>query len=145
MPERFQRRATELVKGLESKSYKGWLRELGVLKRGLRGDLIVLCNYLKGGCGWVGVSLFFQVKSDRKRGNCFKLHQSTFRLNIKKNFSLKGLSIIGTGSLWNWWNYLLGMELTSLGILKTCKVSTQGYGLVVSLAVLGYRLDLMIL
>lgn len=83
-----KREATKLMRSLEHKSYMGeQMRDLGYFsleKRRLMGDLIALCNDLKGGFGGVGGQPLISSYSDTVRSVGLKLHQSRFRLRNRR-------------------------------------------------------------
>ena len=72
--ERAQRRATDMIRGLEHFPYKDRLRELDLFsleKRRLQGDQIAAFQYLKGAFKQEGSQLFTRMDNSRTRRNGF--------------------------------------------------------------------------
>uniref|UniRef100_A0A803KBH9 Reverse transcriptase domain-containing protein n=1 Tax=Xenopus tropicalis TaxID=8364 RepID=A0A803KBH9_XENTR len=87
--ERVQRRATKLVKGMESLSYEERLAKLGLFtleKRRLRGDMITMYKYIRGSYNNLSNVLFTSRSFQRTRGHPLRLEEGRFHLNIRKGF-----------------------------------------------------------
>ncbi|KAK4812701.1 hypothetical protein QYF61_013726 [Mycteria americana] len=103
--ERVQRRATKMSKGLGSLLCESRLRQLGLfsLEKRLRGHLIIVFQYLKGGYKKDGDSLFTRSHVEKTRSNGYKLLLGRFQLDTRGQFFT-----VRTTSHWNnlprkWW------------------------------------------
>jgi len=111
--EAVQWRATKMIKGLEERLSNLSLFNLG--KKRLKGELINVYKYLKGGGRQMGEArLFSVVCSDSARSNDLKLEHRKFHTNTWKNFF--------TVRVKEHWNRVPreAVESPSMEIFKTC-------------------------
>ncbi|GAB0208708.1 hypothetical protein GRJ2_003336500 [Grus japonensis] len=106
----------KMIKGLENLPYEERLKELGLFsleKRRLRGNLVTIFQYLKGGYKEDGDSLFTKNHMEKTRGNGYQLHGERFLLDIRQ-------TIFFTARTINHWNNLPRdmVESPSLEVFK---------------------------
>ena len=114
--EHIQKRATEMIPGMECLPYEDSLRQLGLFsmeKRRLQGDLGAAFQYQKGSYKKEGDRLFSRVCCDRTRRNGFKLKERRFVLHIKNK-----LFTVRVERHWN----RLSRDVVDTLSLKTIKV-----------------------
>jgi len=78
-----------MSRGLGHLSSEERLRELGLFspdKRRCQGHFTAAFQHLDGSYKKAGEELFARARSDRTRGNGFKLKEGRFRLNRRKKF-----------------------------------------------------------
>ena len=89
LPERDQKRATEKINGLDNLPYEDGRTNMGLFrlgKRRLRGDLIHVYKYLKGGRRQMYEARHFSILySNKMRSNDLKFEHRKFHTNMWKN------------------------------------------------------------
>lgn len=86
--ERVQRGLTEIVRGLEAKSYEKQLKELGMstLKKKAKGRHDSSLQYMKGCHTGEAVEVFSIAPKGKTRTNGWKLYREKSKLEISRNF-----------------------------------------------------------
>ena len=89
--QRVQRKATKMVQGMDHLSYEYKVKELGLFSLEKRRLLLIeTFQNPKWSYRKEGDRLFSRVCCDQTKGDCFKLEEGRFRLDIKKVFCRKG-------------------------------------------------------